>query len=87
MALSVHPDLTPDQTFVFDCSYEVSRSRLGASGRSLDRFEAEEQAFFERVRSAYRELAAAEPGRVRMIDGSRAPSEVQAEVEKQLISD
>ena len=87
LARSVHPDLTPDQTLIFDCPYEVSRSRLSASGRKLDRFEAEQQAFFDRVRAAYRETAAAEPGRVRIIDGSQAPWEVKAEVEKLLISD
>lgn len=86
LALAVHPDLTPDQTLVFDCPYDVSRSRLSASGRTLDRFEAEEQAFFDRVRAAYREIAAAEPGRVRIIDGSRAPFEVKAEVEKYILS-
>ena len=87
LAQSVHPGLTPDQTLVFDCPYDVSRSRLSASGRNLDRFEAEEQAFFDRVRGAYKGLAAAEPGRVRIIDGSQAPWEVKAEVEKQLLSD
>jgi dTMP kinase len=87
LAQSVHPGLAPDQTFVFDCPYEVSRSRLSASGRSLDRFEAEERAFFDRVRAAYRELAVAEPDRVRIIDGSQAPWEVKAEVEKHLLSD
>jgi len=87
LAQSVHPDLTPDQTLVFDCPYDVSRSRLRASGRTLDRFEAEEQAFFDRVRAAYREIAVAEPGRVRIIDGSQAPSEVKIAVEKHLLSD
>jgi len=87
LAQTVHPDLAPDQTLVFDCAYEVSRSRLGASGRTLDRFEAEGQAFFDRVRAAYRALAAAEPGRVRVIDGAQGPNEVQAEVEKYLLND
>ena len=85
LAEATHPGLTPDQTLVFDCPYEVSRSRLSASGRTLDRFEAEEQAFFDRVRAAYREIAAAEPGRVRIIDGSRAPWEVKAEVDKYIL--
>jgi len=87
LAHSVHPDLAPDQTLVFDCSYEVSRSRLGASGRTLDRFEAEGRAFFDRVRAAYRALAAAEPERMHVIDGSRTSNEVQAEVEKYLLND
>jgi dTMP kinase len=85
LAASVHPDLAPDQTLVFDCPYDVSRSRLSASGRTLDRFEAEEREFFDRVRDAYKGLAAAEPGRIRIIDGSQAPVEVKAEVERYLL--
>ena len=73
---AVHPGLVPDQTLIFDCSYEVSRSRLSASGRALDRFEAEKRDFFERVRETYRNLAEREPGRVRIIDGSRTLDEV-----------
>jgi dTMP kinase len=85
LAQSVHPDLAPDQTLVFDCPYDVSRSRLSASGRSLDRFEAEEREFFDRVRAAYQAMAQAEPARVRIIDGSQAPEIVKAEVEKAII--
>jgi dTMP kinase len=85
LAQSVHPGLEPDQTLVFDCSYEVSRSRLSASGRALDRFEAEERAFFDRVRAAYRQLAGSEPGRVRMIDGSKEPEQVKVEINNSLI--
>ena len=85
LAQSAHPGLSPDLTLVFDCAYEISRSRLSNSGRELDRFEAEERAFFERVRAAYRALAEAEPGRVRLIDGSKASDEVKVEIEKILI--
>jgi dTMP kinase len=86
LAHSVHPDLMPDRTLVFDCPYEISRSRLSASGRALDRFEAEERAFFERVRTAYRHMAQAEPGRVRIVDGSKTPNEVKVEVKNNLIN-
>jgi dTMP kinase len=82
LALAAHPGLAPDRTLVFDCPYEVSRGRLGASGRVLDRFESEDRAFFDRVRAAYRELAAAEPARVRLIDGAQAPDQVKADIEK-----
>jgi dTMP kinase len=85
MAQAAHPGLEPDQTLVFDCSYEVSRGRLNASGRALDRFETEEQAFFERVRAAYRKLAGAEPGRVVLIDGSKAPDRVKADIKNSLL--
>ena len=82
LAQAVHPGLRPDLTLVFDCPYEVSRQRLGASGRPLDRFEAEAQAFFDRVRQAYQNLAKSEPGRVRLIDGSQPQEQVKNEIEK-----
>lgn len=86
LAQLTHPGLAPDQTLVFDCPYDVSRARLSAAGRSLDRFEAQESPFFERVRAAYQGLARAEPGRVYLIDGAKAESDVQLSVEKVLIS-
>ena len=86
LAQAAHPGLSPDQTLVFDCPYEISHSRLSNSGRELDRFEVEERAFFERVRAAYRALAVAEPGRVRLVDGSKASDEVKVEIQKILIS-
>lgn len=85
LAQAAHPGLVPDRTLVFDCPYEVSRSRLGASGRTLDRFEAEDRAFFDRVRAAYRELARTEPARVRLIDGSQAPDKVKVNIEEQIL--
>jgi dTMP kinase len=86
LARKIHPGLQPDLTLVFDTSYKVSNRRLSTSGRALDRFESEGSQFFDRVRRAYRELAKAEPGRVRLIDGSGAPEEVKAEIEKNLAS-
>jgi dTMP kinase len=86
LAQAVHPDLSPERTLVFDCPYEVSRSRLSNSGRELDRFEAEERAFFDRVRAAYRQLAADEPGRVRVIDGSKEPTQVKVILEIEIQS-
>ena len=67
---AAHPGLAPDLTLVFDCDYEVARQRLLAAGRTLDRFEREERAFFDRVRASYRAAASAEPKRVRLIDAS-----------------
>lgn len=86
LAEATHPGLAPDQTLVFDCPYEVSRSRLSNSGRDLDRFESEERAFFERVRAGYQALARSEPGRVCLVDGSKAPEEVKAQIESILIT-
>jgi len=86
LAQSVHPGLMPDQTLVFDCPYEVTRRRLSASGRPLDRFESEQRAFFERVRAAYREIGQSEPGRVQIIDGSKSADEVKEEIKKHIIT-
>jgi len=67
---AAHPGLRPDRTLLFDCTYEVSSRRLAASGKTLDRFEREGRAFFDRVRDAYLARARAEPGRIRVIDSS-----------------
>src|SRR3954471_6205066 len=63
---AANPALRPDRTLLFDCSYEIARKRLAASGRALDRFEREDAAFFGRVREAYLARARAEPERVRV---------------------
>ncbi len=70
LAEAAHPGLAPDRTLVFDCSFEIARERLAASGKPLDRFEREDRAFFERVRGAYLARARAEPARIRVIDAS-----------------
>lgn len=80
----VHPNLMPDCTLVFDCPYEVSRERMSNSGRALDRFEREGQAFFRRVRAAYLATAKAEPGRVRIIDSTQPLEAIRADLQSLL---
>jgi dTMP kinase len=82
---AAHPGLRPDRTLVFDCSYEIARKRLGASGKKLDRFEREDQAFFERVRTAYLARAKAEPERVRIIDASADVVAIRKSLEEALV--
>jgi thymidylate kinase len=41
--------------------------------------EGEDQSFYERIESAYRELAAAEPVRIRKIDAAQDPARVLAD--------
>ena len=81
---AVHPGLWPDRTLVFDCTYDVARQRLAASGKPLDRFEREDRAFFERVRGAYLERAKAEPARIRIIDASSEVAAVRKAIETHL---
>lgn len=80
LAKIVHSGTHPDCTLVFDCPYAVSRERMAKSGRALDRFEREGQAFFERVRSAYLAMAGKEPGRVRVIDSTLTLDAIRAEL-------
>jgi dTMP kinase len=72
-------DFRPDLTLVFDVPVEVSRARL-SSGRALDRFERQRDEFFARVRETYLQRVRAEPGRMRVIDGTRPPTAIQAEL-------
>lgn len=76
----VHPATQPDCTLIFDCSYDVSRERLSKSGRALDRFEREGQAFFERVRSTYLAMAKREPGRARVVDSTLTLDAIREEL-------
>jgi dTMP kinase len=86
LARKVQPPLRPDLTLVFDADFQVSSKRLAASGRKLDRFESEGREFFDRVRGAYLALAKAEPGRVRLIDGTEALENIKVKIEEVLIS-
>ena len=70
LAQAAYRGLSPDRTLIFDVPFEVAAQRLKGSGKTLDRFEREERAFFERVRSSYLAIAKAEAKRVRVIDAS-----------------
>jgi dTMP kinase len=74
-------ETTPDLTLVFDVPAEVARKRRAAATGRPDRFEREDPAFFERVRGVYLERARAEPRRMRIVNGDRAPEEVKKELE------
>src|SRR5260370_39917869 len=72
----------PDVTICIDIDLETSLARAHARNRTMDgqderRLDEEAQDFHDRVRDAYRQLAAREPGRVKLIDG-RASEEVVA---------
>jgi dTMP kinase len=79
----IHGDCQPDLTFLFDVPPAISRERLEQAqvdGRNLDKFEREAGAFFERVRRAYLDRAAADPHRFRIIDSTRPLATVRAEL-------
>jgi len=69
--------LWPDLVVLLDCSPEAVAGRLE---RALDRLEAEADEFHDRIHSTFRELAAAEPERWVVIDGSAPIADVAAAV-------
>jgi dTMP kinase len=74
-------DLQPDLTLIFDAPVEIAQKRLQAGTPNPDRFEQEHVAFFERVRAAYLRIARENPARVRVVDATRAPTEINKELE------
>lgn len=85
LGLAVHGDLQPDCTLLLDLPVAVGLSRArGRSGHAADRFEAEVEEFFERVRRGYLLIAQHDPRRVQVIDASRELPEVMAQVAKVL---
>jgi dTMP kinase len=65
----------PDLTLLLDLPVSTGRARAAGRG-AADRIETEADAFFERVRQAYRDRAHAEPQRFRVIDASLSPDQV-----------
>jgi len=72
----------PALTLLLDVGVDVGRER--ARGRDLafggpDRIERERDEFFERIRGAFLARAAAEPGRMRVVDATRRADVVAAD--------
>lgn len=81
----VQDGLQPDLTLLFDVPVEVSTQRL-AGARDPDRFEQENRAFFENIRNAYLQRAAAYPDRFRIINANRPISDIQQELREVITS-
>jgi len=70
----------PDLTCVLDLPVEVGLARAAARQSGRDRFEAEDQAFHQRLREAFLVIAAREPQRCAFIDARPAPETVSAAI-------
>ncbi|MGE5214072.1 MAG: dTMP kinase, partial [Nitrospirota bacterium] len=73
-------DCLPDITFVLDVDAATAESRMKHEPRQADRMEQQPPEFYERVRKGYRDLAAREPRRVVLINGTRDPDEIEHEI-------
>lgn len=81
LASQVQAGLEPHCTLLLDLPVPLGleRARSRHAG-AADRFEAEAEAFFERVRAAYLALARREPKRIHVIDAAASLEEVQRQV-------
>lgn len=75
----VQGPLRPDLTLLLDAPVRVGLARAERRG-AADRFEAEQTAFFERVRAAYLHQASRSPARYRVIDASPPLDAVQEQL-------
>lgn len=75
--------LQPDLTLLFEVPVEVGMRRVAGRG-AADRFEVESILFFERVRKAYLERAAANPDRFKVIDATLDQDQVWQQVQSVL---
>ena len=80
---AVQEGLQPHLTLWFDLAPELA-ARRRAEARAADRFEAEDVAFFERVRNGYLARQQAAPARFVRIDASLGRSEVALRVARAL---
>ncbi len=75
----VQKSFRPDLTLLLDADWSVTRERRAQRGIT-DRFEKEDQQFFERVRLAYLERARQEPLRVTIIDAAADLPQVRHDI-------
>ncbi|QGX41471.1 dTMP kinase [Permianibacter aggregans] len=69
----------PDLTFLLDMAPADALERAKKRG-DLDRFEQEQQAFFERVRNVYLQRAKADPKRIMVINAAQTLEQVQQDI-------
>jgi dTMP kinase len=75
---------SPDLTFLFDGSAELSMARIQARNQEQDikkdRIEKEKNAFFERTRQAYLMLASQEPKRFCIVDAGQSIPDTEKKI-------
>ena len=75
----VQDELRPDLTIILDLDPETGLARAKERGE-LDRFENEKNEFFEKVRSAYLDIAISNPDRCFVINAGQSIEQVRADI-------
>jgi dTMP kinase len=81
-----HPNLTLLLSIPLTVSEARRVSRQAGTAPERDRFEEADRAFFARVEVGFQKIAAAEPGRVRIIDAVGNPEAVELAIWSQVCS-
>ncbi|WP_319459779.1 dTMP kinase [Micromonospora sp. RTP1Z1] len=76
--------LKPDLVVLLDVDPHTGLARVESRSQGADRLEAESVAFHERVRYAFLDLAAADPKRYLVLDGSRPAEEIADAVDRRV---
>ncbi len=76
---TVQHGLTPDLTLLLDASIATGLNRVNERGK-LDRFELEQQSFFERVRASYLQRAEQNPQQIKIVNADQTLDKVEAEI-------
>jgi len=72
--------IAPDLTLMLDVSADVAAERLRRRGGAVDRYERADADFHARVNQGFRDIAAANPGRCRVIAADGGLADVHARV-------
>ncbi len=78
--------LKPDVTYIVDVPVEIGLDRLhnGTKAEDIDRLESEDIDFHKRVKAGYLELAANEPERIVVIDGTKSAEKIHQDIMKDM---
>ncbi len=77
--LVIGPDM-PQLTFILDLPVEVGLARAGARAGAEDRYERMDKSFHEKLRTAFLDIAKAEPERCVIIDATVSEAQVEAQI-------
>jgi dTMP kinase len=78
-------DIWPDCMILLDIDPETRRSRLLAQGRTLDRLEREDEAFFARVREGFRALVREAATPAQSFDGADSKMSIADRIQQGLL--
>jgi dTMP kinase len=79
-------DCVPEITFIIDVDAATAESRMQREPRKADRMEQQPVEFYELVREGYRELAAHDPKRIVIVDGSGDVDDIETQIWEVLCS-